>query len=133
MKQILCALILTHVFIRGEAIIFTCHIQNIIPYRLTRKTPYELWKGYAPNIEYYGCLAKVLIPEPKEIKLGPKTFDAGFIGYAKNSATYRFLVAKSESGLVEVINSIIETNNADFFENIFFLEIKWIKTSSKKS
>ena len=31
---------------------------------------------------------------------------------------YRFLVIKSENGLVEV-NSIIETKNVDFFENIF--------------
>ena len=29
-----------------------CHIQNRIPYKKTSKTPYELWKGYAPNIGY---------------------------------------------------------------------------------
>ncbi|KAL6343805.1 hypothetical protein AAG906_027576 [Vitis piasezkii] len=45
----------------------------------TGKTPYKLWKGYAPNIAYlkvWGCLAKVLIPELKKRKLGPKTFNA---------------------------------------------------------
>ena len=36
----------------GEAILFVCHIQNMIPYKKTSKTPYELWKGYAPNIVY---------------------------------------------------------------------------------
>ena len=49
----------------GEAILFACHIQNRMPYKKTRKTPYELWKGYAPKIAYlkvWGCLAKVLIP-----------------------------------------------------------------------
>ena len=35
-----------------EAILSTCHIQNRIPYKKTSKTPYELWKGYAPNIGY---------------------------------------------------------------------------------
>ena len=49
----------------GEAILFICHIQNRTPYKRTCKTPYELWKGYAPNIAYlkvWGCLAKVLFP-----------------------------------------------------------------------
>ena len=53
----------------GEAIISACHIQNRIPYKRTGKTPYELWKGYAPNITYlkvWGCLGKVLFPEPKK-------------------------------------------------------------------
>ena len=66
----------------------------------------------------WGCLEKVLLPKPKKRKLGPKTFDAAFIGYADNSVAYRFLFIKSENSLVEV-NSIIETKNADFFENIF--------------
>ena len=53
----------------GEAILFACHIQNRIPYKKIGKTHYELWKGYAPNIAYlkvWGCLAKVLFPEPKK-------------------------------------------------------------------
>ena len=36
----------------GEVILSACHIQNRIPYKKTGKTPYELWKGYAPNIAY---------------------------------------------------------------------------------
>ena len=109
----------------GEVILSVCHIQNIIPYKRTGKTPYELWKGYAPNITYlkvWGCLAKVLFPEPKKRKLGPKTFDAMFIGYVENSATYRFLVTKSKNSLVDV-KTIIETKNADFFENIFPMKL----------
>ena len=52
-----------------EAILSTDHIQNRIPYKKTGKTPYELWKDYAPNIAYlkvWGCLAKVLLLEPKK-------------------------------------------------------------------
>ena len=45
-----------------------------------------------------------------------------FIGYAKNSATYKFLVTKSENSLVDV-NTIIETKNANFFENIFLMKL----------
>ncbi|KAJ9703199.1 hypothetical protein PVL29_004828 [Vitis rotundifolia] len=94
----------------GKAILSAYHIQNRIPYKKNGKTPYELWKGYAPNIAYlkvWGCL---------------KTFDVMFIGYAKNSVAYRFLVTKSENNLVDV-NTIIETKNANFFENIFPMKL----------
>ena len=88
----------------GEAILSACHIQNRIPHKKTSKTPYELWKGHVPNLKYFkvwGCLAKVIIPEPKKRKLGPKTIDCMFIGYAHNSATYRFLVLKNNSNLFD--------------------------------
>ena len=45
-----------------------------------------------------------------------------FIGYAKNSAAYRFLLTKSKNSLVDV-NTIIETKNANFFENIFPMKL----------
>ena len=53
----------------GEVILSACHFQNRIPYKKTGKTPYELWKSYAPNIaclKVWGCLAKVLFLEPKK-------------------------------------------------------------------
>ena len=45
-----------------------------------------------------------------------------FIGYVENSVTYRFLVTKLENSLVDV-NTIIETKNVDFFENIFPMKL----------
>ena len=72
----------------GEAILSACLIQNRIPYKKTDKTPYELWRDFKPNLSYlkvWGCLAKVLRPEPKRTRLGPKTVDCMFIGYAQNS------------------------------------------------
>lgn len=98
-----------------------CHLQNRIPHKKSGITPYELWRGHAPSLTYlkvWGCLAKVLLPEPKKRKLGPKIFDAMFIGYAQNSVVYRFLVIKSDQNLMEV-NTIVETKNATFFENVF--------------
>ena len=83
----------------GEAILSVCHLQNIITYKKTGKTLYELWKGHAPNLKYlkgWGCLAKVMLPDPKKGKIGSKTSDCMFIGYASNSAAYRFLVLKSD-------------------------------------
>ena len=44
-----------------------------------------------------------------------------FIGYAKKSDAYRFLVLKSD---VLDCNTIIETKNAEFFEHIYPLSEK---------
>ena len=104
----------------GEAILSACHIQNRIPYKKTSKTPYELWKGYIPNVEYlkvWVCLTRVLIPELKKRKLGPRIVDYMFIGYAQNSVAFRFLILRSDSNFDT--NIIIESKNAEFFENVF--------------
>ena len=103
----------------GEDILSACHLQNRISYKKSGKTPYELWKGHAPNLKYlkvWGCLTKVMLPDPKKRKIGSKTFDCMFIGYASNSVAHRFLVLKSD---VLEYNTIIETKNAEFFEHIF--------------
>ena len=57
-----------------------------------------------------------MLPDLKNRKIRSKTFDCMFIGYASNSAAYRFLVLKSD---VLECNTIIETKNAKFFEHIF--------------
>ena len=84
----------------GEAILFACHLHNRIPHKKTDKTPYELWKGHAPNLKYlkvWGCLTKVMLPDSKKRKIGSKTSDCMFLSYASNSVAYRYLVLKSES------------------------------------
>ena len=63
-------------------------------------------------------MAKVEVPVPKKTKIGPKTMDYVFIGYAQNSSAYRFLTYKSEIPDINV-NSIIEPRNAVFFEHVF--------------
>jgi hypothetical protein len=60
-----------------------------------------------------------MLPDPKKRKIGSKTSDCLFIGYAEHSAAYRFLVLKSD---VLSCNIIIETKNAEFLENIFPLK-----------
>ena len=66
----------------------------------------------------WGCLEKVQVPKSKQVKIGPKTIDCIFIGYANNSKAYRFLVYKSEIPDIHS-NTIIESDNAEFFEDIF--------------
>ena len=56
----------------GKAILFACHLQNKIPYNKTSRTPYELWKGHAPNLKYlkvWKCLIKVMLPNSKKRKI----------------------------------------------------------------
>ncbi|GJU46652.1 zinc finger, CCHC-type containing protein [Tanacetum coccineum] len=65
-----------------------------------------------------GCLAKVVVPTPKAQKIGPKSVDCIFIGYAKKSTAYRFIVHESKNPDIQK-NTIMESRNASFFENIF--------------
>ena len=53
-----------------------------------------------------------MLPDPKKRKLGSKTYDCMFIGYASNSAAYSFLILRSD---VLERNTIIETKNGKFF------------------
>ena len=105
----------------GEAILTANYILNIVPRKKLDKTPYELFKGRSPTYNFlrtWGCLAKVAVPPPKKEKIGPKTVDCVFIGYAQNSSAYRFLVY--ESAIPDIHkNTYMESRNVSFFEHIF--------------
>ena len=58
------------------------------------------------------------MPIIKKRKLGPKTVDCVFLGYAKHSVGYRFLVVKSKVP-DQKVGTIIESRDATFFEDIF--------------
>nr|AAT44242.1 putative ubiquitin carrier protein [Oryza sativa Japonica Group] len=51
-------------------------------------------------------------------KLGPKTVDCVFLGYAHHSIAYRFLIVKSEVPDMHV-GTIMESRDATFFESFF--------------
>ena len=80
----------------------------------------------------WGFLAKLAVPIPKKVKIGPKIFDCVFIGYAHNSSAYRFLIHKSE--IIDMhANTIIESRNASFFENVFPYKFTQESNSSKRT
>jgi hypothetical protein len=61
-------------------------------------TPFEEWEKKRLTLSYsrtWGCLAKVSVRINKKRKLGPKTVDCVFLGYAFHSVGYRFLVVRS--------------------------------------
>ena len=105
----------------GEAILSTNYILNKFPKKKTNKTSYELWKGRILSYKFlkvWGCLVKVVVPIPKRTKIGPKIVDCVFIAYAHNSTAYRFQIYKSDIPNLHV-NTIIESRNVSFFEEIF--------------
>jgi hypothetical protein len=105
----------------GEAVLTSCHVLNRIPIGKEEKTPYEKWVGRKPSLSYlrtWGCLAKVNVPISKKRKLGPKTVDCVFLGYAPRSIAYRFLIVKSDVPDMYV-DTIMDSRDATFFENIF--------------
>jgi hypothetical protein len=64
----------------------------------------------------------VNVPINKKRKLGPKTVDCVFLGYAIHNVGYRFLIINSEVPNMHV-GTIIESRDAIFFENEFPMEI----------
>ena len=118
----------------GEAILSANYLLNKVPRKKEDKTPYELWKGRKPSYTYlkvWGCLAKVMVPGPKKMRIGPKTVDCIFIGYAQNSSAYRFLVHESKNPEIHK-NTIMESRNASFFEDVFPCKSKGNDPSSSK-
>ena len=79
----------------------------------------------------WGCLAKVMAPLPKQMKIGPKTVYCIFIGYAHHSNAYRFLVYESKNSDIHK-NTILESKNASFFENTFPYKSREVGSSSLK-
>jgi hypothetical protein len=67
-------------------------------------------------------LAKVNVPINKKRKLGPKTVDCVFLGYAIHSVGYRFLIINSKVPKM-VEGTIIESRDATFFEDEFPMKI----------
>ncbi|GJZ96715.1 retrovirus-related pol polyprotein from transposon TNT 1-94 [Tanacetum coccineum] len=61
---------------------------------------------------------KVAVPTPKAQNIRPKSVDCIFIGYAKNSSTYRIIVHDLKNPDIQK-NAVMESRNASFFENIF--------------
>ena len=65
-----------------------------------------------------GVSSQIQVPIPKRVKIGPKTVDCVFIGYATNSKACRFLVHKSEHLDIHD-NTVMESDSAEFFEHIY--------------
>ena len=96
-----------------EALKIAIHILNKVPSKSVPKTPYELWTGRKPSLDYlrvWGCPAEAKLFDPNRGKLEPKTVSCHFIGYPEKSKGYRFYCA-------DRYTKIVETRNAVFLED----------------
>jgi hypothetical protein len=101
----------------GEAILTACHVLNRVPTKNKEITPFEEWEKMRLNLSYlrtWGCLTKVNVPINKKRKLGPKTIDCVFLGYAIHSVGNRFLIISSSVSDMAV-DTIMESRDATFF------------------
>ena len=108
-----------------------CHVLNRVPTKNSEMTPYEGWKGRKPSLHYlrtWGCLTIVSVPFNKKRKLGPKTVDCIFLGYAYHSTAYKFLVIKSDTPDI-LVDSLMESRDVTFFENIFLMKAAYFLPS----
>ena len=100
-------------FLWIEALTTIVYILNRVLTKVVSKTPFELFKGWKPNLRHirvWGCLPEVRIYNLQENKLDPRTISGYFIGYAKKSNDYRFYCPSYDTRIVESRNEI-------FFEN----------------
>ncbi|KAF3659675.1 hypothetical protein FXO38_12517 [Capsicum annuum] len=96
----------------GESILTANRILKRVPHSKTQSIPYEKWKGKKPNLKYFKvwrCLTKVQVPIPKRIKIGLKTVDCVFIGYAKSSKAYDMLILSRDISDINATKRILES------------------------
>ena len=84
-------------------------IHNRIPSKNVKPSPYELWNGRKPNLDYikvWRCLVFYRVIDPKRTKLGPRAMKSAFVGYVENSKAYRLLDLSS--------NTVVESRDVEF-------------------
>ena len=96
-----------------EALKTAAHILNQVPSKSVPKTPYELWTGRKPTLNYlkvWGCPAEAKLFDPQQKKLDSKTVSCRFIGYPDKSKGYRFYCPSR-------FTKFVETRQAVFLED----------------
>ena len=96
-----------------EALKTATHILNRVPSKAIAKTPFELWTGRKPNLNYmhvWGCPAEAKIFSPNAGKLDARTVSCHFIGYPDKSKGFRFYCPNQ-------LTKFVETRHAVFLED----------------
>ena len=96
-----------------EVLKTACHVLNKVPNKSVPKTPYEIWTGRKPTLNYllvWGCPAEARVFNPNIGKLDPKTVSCHFIGYPDKSKAYRFYCPNQ-------FTKFVETRHAMFLES----------------
>jgi hypothetical protein len=92
-----------------EALKPAIHILNRVPNKSVSKTPYELWTGHKPSLNYirvWGYPAEAKIFNPNTGKLESQTVSCHFIGYPEKSKSFRFYCSNRHTKYVEMRQTI---------------------------
>ncbi|GJT17437.1 zinc finger, CCHC-type containing protein [Tanacetum coccineum] len=106
----------------GEAMLTACYFLNRVFNKRNRITHYELLTKRKLNLNYirvWACRAVVRLPNPKLKTLGERGIECIFVRYVEHSKAFRFYVIEPNDSVL--INSIIESRDAIFDENILSL------------
>ena len=93
-----------------EALKITVHILNRVPSKSVPKTPYELWTGKKPSLNYlcvWGCPAKAKVFNPNIGKLDSKTVSYHFIGYQEKSKGDCFYCPNRQTKFLETRHAVL--------------------------
>lgn len=81
----------------GEAVMTATYLQNRLPSRAIKSTPFEMWHGSKPSIGHirvFGCKAYAYIPSEKRSKLENRAIEGILVGYSEQTKGYRNLHPK---------------------------------------
>lgn len=101
----------------GDALLTAAYVLNHVPSKSVTLTPYELWTGRKPSLEFmwpWGSMAYVLDSSHKYGKLGPRGKKSIFIRYSDTSKGYVFVGEDLSWSVTE-----FEARDATFLENEF--------------
>ena len=97
-----------------EALKIVIHILNRVPSKSVPKTPYELWTGKEPSLNYlrvWGYPAEAKVFNPNIGKLDSKTVNCHFIGYPEKSKGYRFYCPDRQTKFVKTRPAVFLEDN----------------------
>ncbi len=101
----------------GDALLTAAYILNRIPSKSVPSTPYELWTGAKPILDYlrpWGSAGFVHHASHRYGKLGPRASRHVFIRYPEDSKGYVMYGEHPDGGMTEVLSRDVE-----FIENEF--------------
>jgi hypothetical protein len=85
------------------------HILNRVPSKAVPKTPYELWTGRKPTLNFLlvsGCPTEAKVFNPTQKKLDDMTVSCHFIGYLERSKGFRFYYPDRYTKFVETRHTV---------------------------
>ncbi|KAL6338147.1 hypothetical protein AAG906_012843 [Vitis piasezkii] len=118
-------------FLWGEALRTTTYILNQVPSKSVPKTPYELWSGKKPGLNYFhvwGCKAEVRPYNPQSKKLDPKTISGFFVGYCIGSRGSGFYCQSHTTRIIESDRDVCFEDEVNVYPNFVPHEIPFCET-----